>query len=85
LDRYHIFLGFSEGFQTQNEPEMSYDQRCHSEAVRLTKNSKVLGMAMDPLSESRLGNTTVAMLGYFEFNLLLNCSVDFNKWKNNFP
>ncbi|XP_065339644.1 WD repeat-containing protein 11-like [Cloeon dipterum] len=42
-----------EGFQTQTEPEMIYDQRCHSEAVRLTKSSKVLGMAIDPQSECR--------------------------------
>ena len=33
--------------------ELHYEQRCQTESIRLTKNNKVLGAALHPLSESR--------------------------------
>jgi hypothetical protein len=35
--------------------EMAYEQRCQSEVIRQTKGSKVLGMAVNPVCERRLG------------------------------
>jgi len=35
--------------------EMGYEQRCQSEVVRQTKGSKVLGMAVNPVCERRIG------------------------------
>jgi hypothetical protein len=35
--------------------EMGYEQRCQSEVVRQTKGLKVLGMAVNPVCERRIG------------------------------
>lgn len=35
--------------------EMGYEQRCQSEVIRQTKGSKVLGMAVNPICERRIG------------------------------
>jgi hypothetical protein len=35
--------------------EMVYEQRCQSEVIRQTKGSKVLGMAVNPVCERRIG------------------------------
>lgn len=35
--------------------EMGYEQRCQSEVVRQTKGLKVLGMAVSPVCEKRIG------------------------------
>jgi hypothetical protein len=35
--------------------EMCYEQRCQSEVVRQTKGLKVLGMAVNPVCERRIG------------------------------
>jgi hypothetical protein len=35
--------------------EMGYEQRCQSEVIRQTKGSKVLGMAVSPVCERRIG------------------------------
>ena len=35
--------------------EMGYEQRCQSEVVRQTKGSKILGMAVNPVCERRIG------------------------------
>lgn len=46
------------GHSPWNSPEVDlelhYEQRCLTESIRLTKNTKVLGAAIHPLTENRL-------------------------------
>nr|CAD7396669.1 unnamed protein product [Timema poppensis] len=44
--------------------ELGYEQRCQSEVIRLTKGSKVLGMALAPVCERRIGSLKLTYLGY---------------------
>ena len=44
--------------------ELAYEQRCQSDVIRQTKGSKVLGMAVSPICERRIGICITPFVSY---------------------